>query len=443
MRRLLLVLALVWIDGVILFGTEPSEGTGKFWPSWRGPNSNGLAEGSDPPIEWSESKNIRWKVPLPGRGSSSPIIWGDRVFVTAAIPKPDPSEQGPPPEPEEGRGWLRPIHPTNHQFVVIAVNRRNGEILWQSIVHEGKPHAATHQTGTWASSSATTDGQNLYAYFGSQGLYCLDLEGNIVWEKDLGNMDKHLSFGEGSSPVLYEDSIFLIWDHEGPSFLFAINKTNGEEIWRVERDERTSWSTPLVVENDGGPQVITSATNAVRSYNPDNGEVIWEATGMTRNVIPTPIEFNGLVIVMSGFRGNAGMAIRLAKARGNIDDTEAIAWKIGRDTPYTPTPLLYGENLYFLKTNSSVLTCLDAATGEVVYGPQRLKGMGTVYSSPVGANGRVYITDRDGNTLVIRHGSEFEVLAKNSLDDVFDASMAIVDDQIFLRGQENLYCISR
>jgi outer membrane protein assembly factor BamB len=224
--------------------------------------------------------------------------------------------------------------------------------------------------------------------------------------------------------------------------LYALDKATGEEIWKVSRDEITSWTTPFIVENNGKYQIVTSATNQVRSYDLDTGELIWHTGGMTMNPIPSPVAIDGIVLVMSGFRGNALLAIRLADAKGDITDSDAIVWKLGKDTPYAPSPLLYDDALYFLKTNSAILSSYNAKTGEEYYSLQRLDGMGTVYSSPVGVNGRVYISDRDGNTTVIRHGPKFEVLAKNSLDDGFDASMAVVGDEIFLRGQDKLYCIA-
>ena len=268
------------------------------------------------------------------------------------------------------------------------------------------------------------------------------MEGDILWERDFGRMEKVMSFGEGSSPALHGDRILVQWDHEGPSYLFALDKRTGEEIWKVPRDEGTSWSTPKVVEHDGIEQVLTSASGRVRSYDLRDGSLIWECEGLGRNVIPTPVVIDGFAIVTSGHRQPALLAVRLDQAKGNITGSEAIAWSLSRDTPYTPSPLLYEDYLYFLKRNSGILFNLNAKTGAAFYENQRLEGIGDVYSSPVGVSGRVYITDRDGNTLVIRHGPEFEILATNSLDEGFDASAAIVDDEIFLRGQKHLYCIS-
>jgi outer membrane protein assembly factor BamB len=423
-RTAITALCLFFVMLAPLPAESPSEYE-MYWPQWRGPSGNGVAASSDPPVEWSESKNVKWKTAIPGKGSSSPIIWGDSIFVTSAVPTGVGEETG-----------------VKHQFVVFAIKRQNGEPSWRTTVRTEIPHEGTHRTGTWASNSAVTDGEHVYAYFGSRGLYSLDMSGNVKWERDFGDMHKRNSFGEGSSPALHGNRILVQWDQEGPSFLVALDRATGEEIWRIDRNEPSSWSTPRVVEHDGVEQVLTAASNRVRSYDLKDGSLIWECEGLGANVIPAPVVVDDIAIMMSGHRQPAALAIRLDGATGNITGSKAIAWSQTRDTPYTPSPLLYGESLYFLKRNSAVLSTLNAKTGVALYGTQRLEGIGDVYSSPVGANGRVYITDRDGNTLVIRHGSEFEILASNSLDDGFDASAAIVDDEIFLRGKKHLYCIS-
>jgi outer membrane protein assembly factor BamB len=252
-----------------------------------------------------------------------------------------------------------------------------------------------------------------------------------------------MSFGEGSSPVLHGDKLIVNWDHEGQSFIVALDKKTGEELWKTDRDEATSWATPLVVEHNGRTQVITSATKLIRSYDLATGELIWESGGMTMNVIPNPVYANGIVYIMSGFRGNALLAINLDLASGDITDSEAIVWRYDeKETPYTPSPLLYGDTLYFLRGNGGSLSCLDTATGQVHYTGQKLEGIKQTFVSPVGANERVYITGQDGVTVVIERGSEFKVLATNSLDDNFTASPAIVDKEIYLRGHKNLYRIS-
>ncbi|MFQ5630121.1 MAG: PQQ-binding-like beta-propeller repeat protein [bacterium] len=409
------------------------------------PLANGIVLHGNPPVEWSESKNVKWKIDIPGKGHSTPIIWGDQIFVLTAIETDKPGAPKPQAQNRSRRGGWRPRGNATsniHQFTILAINRADGKLLWQKTAHEEMPHQGTHETGSWASNSPVTDGAHVYAYFGSRGLYCYDMQGNLKWQKDFGDMDIKLGFGEGISPVLYGDRIIINWDHEGQSFIVALDKKSGVETWKASRDEMTSWSTPFIIEYAGKTQVIVSATNRVRSYDLANGEVIWECGGMTGNVIPMPVEADGIVYVMSGFRGNALRAIRLEGAKGDITDSDAVVWQFDRDTPYTPSPLLFGDNLYFLKRNDAIFSNFNAKTGEKHYGPQRLEGMNTIYASPVIANGRIYLFDRNGTGLVIKHGQEFEVMAKNILDDGFTASPAIVGDEMFLRGHEKLYCIS-
>ena len=263
-----------------------------------------------------------------------------------------------------------------------------------------------------------------------------------LFGKKMGDMDIRMDFGEGSSPTLYGDKIILSWDHQGPSFMVAFDKTTGKELWRTERDEITSWATPLVVDHGDGRQVVTSATNRVRSYDLATGKLIWETGGMTMNAIPSPVAANGMVYITSGFRGSKLLAIRLDGATGDITGTDSIVWSLDRDTPYVSSPLLYNDTIYLLKSNSGILSVFNARTGEEFYSQQRVEGISNVYSSPVGAGNRVYITSREGTTVVIEHGKEYKVLATNTLDDGFDSSMAVVENEIYLRGRKNLYRIS-
>jgi outer membrane protein assembly factor BamB len=249
-------------------------------------------------------------------------------------------------------------------------------------------------------------------------------------------------FGEGASPAIYGDSIVIVWDHQGQSFIAALDKLTGDERWRADRDEITSWSTPLIVEHEGRTQVVTSATDRVRSYDFETGRLVWEGDGVTLNAIPTPVTDGGIVYLMSGYRGNKLYAVDLAKARGDITGTDAIVWSLDRDTPYVPSPVIHDGILYFTKSNSGVLSAYAAATGQKLYGPERLPGIRDIYASPVVAGGRLYITSRDGTTLVVESGPEFEVIATNTLEDDIDASAAVVGGEIYLRGQRYLYCIA-
>ena len=327
MKKMVLIMMFCLILSIHSIGKE------KNWPQWRGPNASGIVLHGNPPVKWDEKTNIKWKIEIPGKGHATPIIWGDQIFVSTAIETDKVGKaKGEKEDQDQNRSWMKPnITNKVHQFVVLSINKRNGKILWQRQVKEEWPkEERTHGFGSWASNSAVTDGKYVWAYFGSRGLYCLDFKGNVKWQKDFGQMDKRMSFGEGSSPVLFEDKIILTWDHEGPSFLVALDKNTGKEIWKVDRDERTSWSTPRVITHKGKPQLISSATTFIRSYDPANGKLIWQCSGLTANVIPMPVTANGIVYLASGFRGSALLAIRLDAAKGNITGTDAIAWQYGK-----------------------------------------------------------------------------------------------------------------
>jgi outer membrane protein assembly factor BamB len=429
------------------------------WPQWRGPLANGVAPNANPPVTWSESSNVKWKVRIPGRGSATPVIWGNQVFVQTAVgtgakSAAQPAEAPlPPPPPAEGKrggpggkkgfGGMSTGKPSEeHQFVLLSLDRGSGKVQWQKTLETVVPHEGHHPAdGTYASASPVTDGKHVYAFFGSRGLHCCDLQGNMKWKKDLGQMRIKMGFGEGSSPALFEDKLIVNWDHESGAFIAVFDKTSGRELWRQSRDEETSWATPLVVVLDGKPQVVTSATRRVRSYELATGKLRWECTGMTANVIPTPVAGEGLVYAISGFRGNLLLAIRPG-ASGDVTGTEAIAWSYKKNTPYVPSPLLYEGRLHFLSNNNAVLTTCEAKTGQVLIDAARLAEVQSVYASPVGAAGRVYFVGRNGVTAVLKSGDTLEVMATNRLEEKFDASPALVGRELFLRGKEHLYCLA-
>jgi outer membrane protein assembly factor BamB len=401
-----------------------------------------MAHSGNPPLEWGEGVNVKWKSKIPGVGHATPIIRGDQIILLAAVQTDRLGEKR---EGEGGEGDQATEPAARdyiHEFQVISVNRNNGEIQWQSTVREEPPYSNTHQFGSWASGSPVTDGTNIYASFGSHGLYCLDFSGKILWERDLGRMEKVMSFGEGSSPVLYGDKLIILRDHQGQSTLNVLDKNTGNTIWEVNRDEVSSWSTPLVVEYGGKVQLITSATSKVQGYDLQSGEVLWECSGMTRNVIPSPVYDNGYIYAMSGFRGNALLAIDLSKAKGDITGTDAIVFTYNQNTPYTPGPVLMDDRLYFLKANNAYLTCLDARDGTEYYGNQNLNGIQEIFTSPLGVNDRIYVLGTNGRCVVVKHGDRPDVLAQNQLDDSFFASPVVLGEAIYLRGKNYLYCIS-
>lgn len=415
------------------------------WSSWRGPLGTGSAASGSPPTQWAEeteqrpAKNIAWKVEIPGLGSSSPIVWQDRIYLTTAI-ETDRHQASTAVEPHDTRAQAPPT--VVWEFAVLALNRSDGSLCWARTVAEAVPHEGAHRTNSHASGSPVTGGEHIYASFGSRGVYCLDMAGEVVWSKDLGIMRTRRQYGEGSSPALYRDRLIVNWDHEGDSFIVTLDKRTGEELWRQPREEQTSWSTPIVVEVNGRAQIIINATTASRGYDLETGEVIWSLSGMTENSIPVPMYDRGVVYLMSGYRGQMLQAVRLEHATGDLEGSRHVLWTHQRNTSYVPSGALYNGCLYFLRGNSAMLSCLDAKTGEVLYEGQRLSGLRSVYASPVCVDGRVYVTSRDGVTMVISAGPQFKELAINRLDDPVDASPAIIGDRIYMRGQRHLYCIA-
>lgn len=410
------------------------------WPQWRGPLANGVSPRAKPPIQWSETNNVRWKLALPVKGHASPIVFGDSIYLLGATPVGEAQKA----VHDDAPGVHDSVPVTHrHQFIAFAVSRRDGSILWKKALREEWPHEGGHNTGSLVSNSPVTDGEHIYAFFGSRGLYCLDLKGELKWQKDLGRMKTLHSHGEGSSPVLYGNTLIVCWDHEGDSFLYAFDKSSGKQFWKVARDEKTSWSTPLVVEPEGKPHVIVSATKRVRGYDLATGTLLWECAGLTDNVVSSPVYTDGIVITGNSYYQQAMLAIRLAGAKGDITATDRVAWKLNRMTPYVSSPLLYGDTLYFLRHNQNILSRLNPTTGQPRGEPLRLEGINDfIFSSPVGAANRIYVTARDGNTVVLRHDRENSALAVNRLDDSFSASAALAGNELFLRGERFLYCIA-
>ena len=446
MKRIaILTICIFALATVAIIASQP-EGFEKNWHHWRGPHATGAAIDANPPTTWSETENgetenVRWKVAIPGMGHAAPIIWEDKIFIQTAI-EVKPEENKSEGDDNPFSGFFGGNKGPTYKFDLLAINRNDGSILWQKTLREIQPHEGTHGDATYASNSPVTDGEYVYAYFGSRGLYCVDMMGNVKWEKDVGTMYKRNTFGEGSSPVIYDNTLVIVQDHERNSFITALDKRTGDMLWKTDRDERTTWFSPIIVENDGKPQVITTGTNRVRSYDLATGELVWDGDGLTANSIPSPVAADGYVYLMSGFRGSEFRAVHLAKASGDITDSSAIVWEYNRDTPYVPSPLLYKDTIYFLKDNKGILSAFNIKTGEVSYGPERLQYISGVYASIVGAGDRVYIAGRNGTVNVIQHGSEFKVLAVNKLNDNFNASPAIAGSELYLRGGQHLYCIA-
>lgn len=406
------------------------------WPRWRGPFDTGMARG-DLPLRWSDEENVAWKTPIPGRGFSSPVIWGDRLFLTSAVPAkapeaPEPGRRGP------GSGFAAGIP---HRFLVMAINRQTGKVLWERVARTAVPHEGYHHRyGSFASNSPVTDGNMVYAFFGSRGVYAYTLDGKLAWHKEFPPLRMRNAFGEGTAPVLDGGRLILSFDQEENSYLLVLDKRTGKQIWRVDRDEVSAWSPPLVTEVNGRKQIIVSATRRVRAYDYDTGKLIWETAGLGTNVIPAPVVFQNVAVVMSGHRDPNLLAIRLGRT-GDLTGSDAILWTNQRGNSYTPSPVLHQGKIYFV-TDTGLVNCFDVLTGEAHYRQQRLPQPYNFKASPVGVNGKLYLATEQGDVVVLRLGTAYEVLATNTLSgQMFIASPAVAEGDLYLRGQHTLFCI--
>lgn len=440
MARSILSLACLFPAAAMLSAADFETEKQQNWHHWRGPEANGFVAKADPPLKWDANTNIRWKAELPGKGSSTPIIWGDRIFVLAAmktdreakpedLPKPDPRFKPMTPPPKHF-----------YKFLVLCFDRTSGKKLWEKLAAEQVPHEGHHPSHSYCGGSPMTDGRFLYASFGSFGAYCYDLDGKLIWSRELGRMNTRRGWGEAVTPVIHGNSLLLNCDQEADSVLYCLDAATGRSKWEAKRDEKTSWNTPLVVEHGGKTQVIVNGATRIRSHDLASGDVIWSCAGGTTNPIPSPIRLGDSVLCTSGYGPGQTVSIPL-DSRGDLGLDGKINWRQKGGTPYVPSPVLANERLYFLQGTENLLTVLDAKTGKTAIEKERLPQVREFYASPLATAGRVYFVDRTGTTLVLKAGTELEVLAVNKLDDPIDASPAAVGKQLFLRSNKFLYCI--
>ncbi|MBI1764960.1 MAG: PQQ-like beta-propeller repeat protein [Acidobacteria bacterium] len=429
--------------------TSSNAATTSNWPQWRGPDSQGISTEKNLPTEWSDTKNVLWKTPIPGLGYSQPIIWEKKVFLTTAI------EGGPAPAehkaPKHMIGEQEYKHPDwygsdkLHTFKVLCLDRDSGKVIWDKTSYEGPVFDHRHRRSTYAGATPVTDGKLVVAYFGPEGVYCYDFSGKLLWQKNLGGIDT-FGFGTGTSPILYNNLVILVCDQSlavpKGSFMVALDKTTGKEIWRVARPIQGSWFTPVIVTVAGRTEMITSGNEFLISYDPATGKELWRTGGLKSHAIATPIVGHGLAILSSGFPSKVVTAVKLGGS-GNLDGTEKIAWRYSKGTAYVPSPILYGDYVY-LMSDAGILTCLNAKTGEVVYEGGRVPIATKFYgASPVAFEDKLLLTSDDGDTFVIKAGPKHEVLGTNSLGEPCRTSIAIADGKLFIRGEKNLFCIGK
>ena len=412
------------------------------WPQFRGPAASGVSANTGLPDTWSEAEHVAWKTPIPGRGWSSPVVWGERIFITTAI-----REDGEPEAVKKGLyfGGNRPAPKGVHRWMVYCLELDTGKIAWEREVYRGTPEHGHHLKNSLASETPVTDGERVYAYIGNVGLFCFDLEGTQLWSKRWESVPTRFGWGTAASPVLHGERIYVVNDNDKESFLVALDKKTGEQIWRVERDEKSNWATPFVWENEKRTEIVTPGTGKIRSYGLD-GQQLWELGGMSVITIPTPFAEHGLLYVTSGYvmdKRRPLFAIRPG-ASGDITleadqaGNEYIRWFQKQAGPYNPSPIVYGDYLYVLY-DRGLLACFNAKTGEEVYGKRRIGPGATAFTaSPWAYDGKLFCLSEDGDTFVIQAGSEFKLLGKNSLDELCMATPAIIRDGLIIRTETQL-----
>jgi outer membrane protein assembly factor BamB len=441
-RRGLLLPALTLVVAPLMSVALPAA---EYWPQFRGPSA-GVAE-DDPrlPERWSRTENVAWVADVPGGGWSSPVVWGDQVFVTSVINtgRPDP------PKPGFYLGdW--PASGDPHRWMVYAFDVATGAVRWSREVDGDPPGRAKHLKNSYASETPVTDGERLYVYFGSLGLFAFELDGTPAWSQRIGPFETRNNWGTGASPALHGNRLYIVNDNDEQSFLAAYDTRTGDEVWRVDRDEGTNWSTPFVWAHEGRTEIVTAGSDRVRSYD-ENGRLVWQLTGMSTITIPTPFARHGLLYLSSGYIADPlrpAYAIRPG-ASGDISlapgDTSnaAIAWSLPTGAPYNPSPLVYGDT-YFTLFDRGFFTSHDARTGDEIYGRQRVSTDASGFTaSPWAYNGRVFALSEDGDTYVIDAGPQFRVLGRNALDEMTLATPAVADGSLYIRTASRLYRITR
>jgi len=420
------------------------------WPSFRGTDAAGVAEGMGLPETWDggTGENILWQVSVSGLAHSSPVVWGDRVFVTSAVSADENASFKP---GLYGNGTASADRSV-HRWIVQAFNKHTGDLIWERVAYEGTPNEKRHMKSTYASPTPATDGRVVVAYFGSQGLHAYDVEGNFLWRIDLGHVNvgaynaPNIEWGTASSPHLWHGRVFLQVDTQEDDFLLSIDAATGEILWKTDRDELPTWGTPTVVSTSGEPELVTNGANFIRGNNPITGEELWRLGRSSKITAPTPIFTPEHIVVASGRGPERPIFVLRHGARGDLTlpdgetSSENIVWSIERRGPYMPTPLIY-EGILYVLANNGVFDAYDLQTGEELY-RQRIPHLGSGLSaSPVAADGKIYLSSEDGDIIVVKAGPEFEHLGTNSMGELLMATPALSEGVMYVRSVDSLFAI--
>ena len=415
------------------------------WPQWRGLEGRAISDEKNLPAKWSAEKNIVWKSAIPGSGHSSPVIWNDRIFLTTEIEGGIVPGAGPVKHIRNGQPYVHPDSVSGnrrHALKLLCLDRKSGRIIWERTAYDGTVNDDRHRKNNYASSTPVIDGRFIYAFFDAEGLYCYDFDGKFIWKTNLGKIAK-MGLGHGISPVLYKNLIILQCDQEdgGPdvSFIAAVDKRSGKEVWRVRRNQRKTWATPLLVNAGSHTELIASGAETIVSYDPATGKEIWRCDGVKGHAIPSIVTGHGMVFVTAGYPSKRAMGIKLGGS-GNLTGTPFIAWSHDKGTAYVTSPILY-EDYFYIVSDKGIVTCIEARTGAIKYEGGRVPIPASFTSSAVAYEGKILLTSEDGDTFVIKAGPQHQVLATNSLGEPVYASPAISKGRIFIRGEKHLYSI--
>lgn len=426
----------------LLFNSEDPDN----WPQFRGSGGDGVSYANELPVQWGKELHLKWKTKVPGKGWSSPIIWGNKVFITTAYPAQREEAE----EAQSNQRGRRIMPDKDYRFEVFCLDKQTGDVLWKELSHLGKPGIPTHFDNTYASETPATDGTHVYVYFGMVGLYCYDMDGRKVWEKDLGVYSMQANWGTSSSPILHEGKLILQFDNEENSQVIALDKNTGKQIWKTKRDEISTWSTPYIWKNDQRTELVTGGKKT-RSYNPETGELLWQLDMKGGRDISTPTSNNKMIFICNEERSDGGgilMAVN-AGASGDISldsaevTNEWVAWILPKCGIAMASPVLCNGYIYALERRRGLVSCIDATTGQFAYRKEKLEGAKAFWASPWTYNDLIFCLDDTGTTYVLQSGPEFKVLHANKLSDRFWSSTAVSSDLLVFRGVDGIYGIGK